>query len=84
MDGKGYPEGLKGDEIPLLARILCVADSYDSMTSDRPYRPARTREYAVDELKRCSGSQFDPQAVNAFLRVLEKSGLDGTDSWPSH
>jgi len=71
IDGTGYPDGLKGDEIPLLARILCVADSYDSMTSDRPYRPAPGKEYAISELKRCSGTHFDPQIVEAFLRVLE-------------
>jgi len=70
IDGKGYPEGLKGEEIPLLARIICVADSFDSMTSDRPYRPAPSREYAMSELKKYSGIQFDPQAVEAFLRIL--------------
>jgi PAS domain S-box-containing protein/putative nucleotidyltransferase with HDIG domain len=73
IDGKGYPDGLKGDEIPLLARIICVADSFDSMTSDRPYRPTPGKEYAVSELKRYSGTQFDPEAVKAFLRVLGKS-----------
>jgi len=72
IDGKGYPDGLKGDEIPLLARIICVADSFDSMTSDRPYRPTPGKEYAISELKRYSGTQFDPEAVEAFLRVLEK------------
>lgn len=71
IDGGGYPYGLKGDEIPLLARVLCVSDSYDSMTSDRPYRPAPGRELAIAELKRCSGTQFDPQVVEVFLRVLE-------------
>jgi len=73
MDGKGYPDGLEGDEIPLLARIICVADSFDSMTSDRPYRPAPPKEYAISEIKRCSGTQFDTQAVKAFLSVLSKS-----------
>ena len=72
MDGKGYPDGLKGDEIPLLARIICVADSFDSMTSERPYRPTPGKEYAISELKRYSGTQFDPEAAEAFLRVLEK------------
>ncbi|MBI4843859.1 MAG: HD-GYP domain-containing protein [Nitrospirae bacterium] len=71
-DGTGYPDGLKGDEIPLLARILCVADSYDAMTSDRPYRLSVSREYAIDEMRRCSGSHFDPEVVSAFLKVLEK------------
>ncbi len=72
VDGTGYPDGLKGEEMPLLARILCVADSYDSMTSDRPYRPSPGKEYAISELKRCSGTQFDPQVIEAFLRVLQK------------
>jgi len=72
IDGKGYPDGLKGEEIPLLARILCVADSFDSMTADRPYRLAPGRKFAIKELQRCSGTQFDPQVVSAFLRVLER------------
>lgn len=72
LDGSGYPDGIKGDAIPLLARILCVADSFDSMTADRPYRPAPGREYAVSELKRCAGTQFDPQLVEAFMRVMKK------------
>jgi len=75
-DGKGYPDGLKGEDIPLLARILCVADSYDSMTSDRPYRPSPGREYAIMEIKRCSGTQFDPRVVDAFMRVIEKERGD--------
>lgn len=72
MDGKGYPDGLKGEEIPLMSRIIALADSYDSMTSDRPYRPAPPREYAVSEIQRCSGTQFDPQAAEAFLKVLAR------------
>jgi putative nucleotidyltransferase with HDIG domain/PAS domain S-box-containing protein len=72
VDGSGYPDGLKGDEIPLLARIIRVADAFDSMTSDRPYRPALAREYAISELKRCLGTHFDPKIVEAFLKVLEK------------
>lgn len=73
IDGKGYPDGLKGEEIPLCARILHVADSFDSMTADRPYRPAPGLEYAISELKKYSGTQFDPDVVEAFLKVLEKS-----------
>jgi HD-GYP domain-containing protein (c-di-GMP phosphodiesterase class II) len=69
-DGKGYPEGLKGTDIPLLARIICVADSYDAMTSKRAYRDIMPREDARNELIRCSGTQFDPQVVTAFLEVL--------------
>ncbi len=73
IDGKGYPDGLKGDEIPFLARIICIADSFDSMTSDRPYRPTPGKEYAISELKSCIGTQFDPEAAEAFLKVLGKS-----------
>lgn len=73
IDGEGYPDGLKGDEIPLLSRVLCVADAFDSMTSDRPYRPAGTKKYAISELKRCSNTQFDPQVVEAFLTVLSRT-----------
>lgn len=82
FDGTGYPDGLKGDEIPLLARILCVADAYDSMTSDRPYRSRCKKNYAILEFKRCSGTQFDPEVVEAFLRVLEmeKEGKDVEDT----
>lgn len=74
INGKGYPDGLKGDEIPLLSKILCVADSYDSMTADRPYRLSPGKDYAISEFKRCSGTQFEPQVVEAFIRVLEREG----------
>ncbi|MDN5280653.1 MAG: hypothetical protein PWR01_4618 [Clostridiales bacterium] len=80
FDGKGYPDGLKGQEIPLLARIICVADSYDAMTSKRAYRDTMPREEARKELIRCSGSQFDPKVVNAFLEVLEdESKIDAIE-----
>jgi putative nucleotidyltransferase with HDIG domain len=71
FDGKGYPSGLKGMNIPLMARIICVADSYDAMTSKRAYRDIMPREEARNELIRCSGTQFDPKMVNAFLEVLQ-------------
>ncbi len=70
-DGSGYPEGLDGQGIPLEARILAVADSYDAMTSNRPYRKALPHEIAIAELKRCSGRQFDPQVVEAFFTVID-------------
>lgn len=69
-DGKGYPEGLKGKEIPLVASIIGVADTFDAMTTDRPYRKAFTKEQAVAELKRCSGFQFDPEIIKAAQEVL--------------
>lgn len=75
FDGSGYPDGLAGDDIPLGARIVLVADAFDAMTSDRPYGAAMPVEAAVAELRRCSGSQFDPQVVEAFLRVIERGGL---------
>lgn len=68
-DGSGYPRGLKGDEIPLGARIVAVADALDSITSKSPYRAARTVEAAREEIRRCSGGQFDPKIVEAFLSV---------------
>ncbi len=69
-DGTGYPEGLSGETIPLGARLLAVADAFDSMTSDRAYRPAVSIEDAISELVRCSGSQFCPVALKAFLAIL--------------
>jgi hypothetical protein len=68
-DGRGYPRGLLGDQIPLEARIVAVIDAYTAMRADRPYRPARSHEDACDELRRCAGSQFDAAVVQAFLRV---------------
>ncbi|MBI5535027.1 MAG: GAF domain-containing protein [Deltaproteobacteria bacterium] len=73
-DGTGYPERLKGDAIPLGARIIAVADSYDAMTSNRPYRKALDKRLAMDEIRKGSGSQFDPRVVNAFLELLEREG----------
>jgi putative nucleotidyltransferase with HDIG domain len=70
IDGKGYPDGLKGEEIPLGARILHVADSFDSMTADRPYRPAPGIEYAISELEKFSDIQFDAKVAKTFLHIL--------------
>jgi len=71
-DGKGYPFNLAGEQIPLASRILAVVDSYDAMISRRPYREPMSKEQAEQELLRCSGSQFDPRIVAAFLRVLSR------------
>jgi len=71
-DGSGYPDGLKGEEIPLGARIVAVADAYDAMTSSRPYKETKDRKAAIEELRRCSGTQFDPQCVEAFIEVLSE------------
>lgn len=70
-NGRGYPDGLAGEAIPFEGRLLAVADSYDAMTSNRPYRKALPHDIAVAELRRCSGSQFDSQMVDAFLRVID-------------
>jgi HD-GYP domain-containing protein (c-di-GMP phosphodiesterase class II) len=81
MDGRGYPRGLSGEDIPLGARIIAVVDAYESMTSGRPYRQAMPQVDALREIKRCSGSQFDPKIVEAFSQVLaaeESTKLIGT------
>ena len=69
-DGTGYPTGRAGEEIPVEARVLAVADAFDAMTSDRPYRPALSHDAAVAEVERCSGSQFDPAIVDIFLKLF--------------
>ncbi len=78
LDGKGFPEGLKGDAIPLEVRVVTVADSFDAMTSVRPYRPALSVVRAVQELKEGRGVQFDPQAVDAFLAAFPSDALPVT------
>ncbi|MCK4697486.1 MAG: diguanylate cyclase, partial [Dehalococcoidia bacterium] len=74
--GGGYPEGLKGEQIPIEARILAIADSFESMTSARPYRPALPLEETMKQLKQGAGLQFDPKLVDAFIRIVE-AGLPG-------
>jgi HD-GYP domain-containing protein (c-di-GMP phosphodiesterase class II) len=68
-DGNGYPDRLAGERIPLVARVVCACDAYSAMTTDRPYRDARTPAEALAELQRCAGTQFDPQVVDAIVRV---------------
>jgi putative nucleotidyltransferase with HDIG domain len=75
-DGSGYPNGLKGDEIPLAAQIISVADTYEAMTSTRPYRSALGHDQAVAELRRVAGSQLNPTVVDAFIRQLETGASD--------
>ncbi|SHG75398.1 PAS domain S-box-containing protein/diguanylate cyclase (GGDEF) domain-containing protein [Thermosyntropha lipolytica DSM 11003] len=70
-DGKGYPQGLRGDEIPLLCRILSVADAYDAMTQDRVYRPALSKEEALLEIRKNRGSQFDPRIADIFIKIIQ-------------
>jgi response regulator RpfG family c-di-GMP phosphodiesterase len=72
FDGKGYPRGLKSEEIPMVARIIAVADAFDAMTTDRPYRERASIEEACKEIAKNSGKQFDPQVVKAFLSAVDK------------
>lgn len=86
-DGKGYPEGLEGEGIPLIARILCLADSYDAMTSNRVYRKRLSDEDVKNEIIRCAGTQFDPDLARIFVEAIDRGvlkpitveGLDVTD-----
>ncbi len=74
FDGKGYPDHLKGSEIPLQARVICLADAVEAMASGRPYQPSMNFEEILEEIRRCSGSQFDPAVVRAFEKLAEKKG----------
>jgi len=70
-NGTGYPEGLLENNIPLIGRIIAVADAYDAMTSERPYRKAKTKKQAIVKLKKCSGRQFDPEIIEIFIKILK-------------
>lgn len=82
-DGSGYPKGLKGEEIPYLARVLTVVDSFDAMTSNRPYNKRKTYEEGMEELKKWSGRQFDPEIANKFIEVI-KENKDKLGEIPDH
>ena len=75
VDGKGYPSGLTKDAIPERAKIIAVADAFDAMTSDRPYRDAMLMEKAISELEKNKGVQFDEQVVDAFINVYKKGKI---------
>ena len=75
-DGTGYPNGLKGEEIPLNARIIGIADAFDAMTANRVYRKALDMDFVKAELKRCSGSQFDPTLVEIMLELMESGAVN--------
>jgi HD-GYP domain-containing protein (c-di-GMP phosphodiesterase class II) len=81
FDGKGYPMGLKGHDIPLAARIILIADTFDAMTSTRPYRKGLPYEVAFDELNQFSGTQFDPHLVKLFIQGMKKEALKGEDEF---
>ncbi len=75
-DGKGYPKGLKGEEIPLIARMICVADSLDAMNSNRCYRPKLTKEVIIEELEKNKGKQFDPEIVDHILKLIKQGVIN--------
>jgi putative nucleotidyltransferase with HDIG domain len=75
IDGTGYPEGLRGEKIPIIAKIVSVTDTFDAMTTDRPYRRALSKEMAIKELMRCAGTQFDHEVVEAFIQAYEKGEI---------
>ena len=79
-DGSGYPQGVKGDAIPLFARIISVADTFDAMTSDRLYRKGLSLSIAITEIERCSGTQFGSNIASAFLRAMQKNDDQHRDS----
>jgi HD-GYP domain-containing protein (c-di-GMP phosphodiesterase class II) len=79
-DGHGYPLGLQGAAIPLIARIISVADAYDAMTSNRAYRRAMPHEVAIAEIERCSGAQFDPEVADSFSEGIEEYRDEMRDS----
>lgn len=74
-NGRGYPDGLRGEQIPWMARVLALADTFDAMSSNRAYRPARTREHVLGEITRCAGDHFDPELASVFVR-MDFSGFD--------
>lgn len=80
-DGRGYPAGLKGEEIPLFSRVILIADTFDAMTSTRVYRKGLPYEVAFDELTQFTGSQFDPKCVEAFIHGMKKEALKGEEDF---
>lgn len=87
-DGTGYPDGLAGESIPIVARVIGVADAFEALTTDRPYRRARSPRKALEEIQRAAATQFDPRVVDAFTRIFHqsgrpKSGLRGRIGWPA-
>lgn len=74
--GGGYPDGIKGEDIPLIARIIAIADTFDAMTTDRPYQKAMSSKYAAEKIRSLTGKRFDPKIVDAFLKAFEKGAID--------
>lgn len=75
-DGKGYPEGKSGEDIPFIARMICVADSYDAMNTDRVYRKKLSKESIIEELEKGKGTQFDPKIADVMLYLIQNDQLD--------
>ena len=84
FDGSGYPDGLRDGDIPLISRIISVADAFDAITTNRPYKKRKSVEEALQEIKRCSGAQFDPVIVSAFLLAYEKGNIITTSDQSYH
>lgn len=76
FDGTGYPRGIQGENIPVLGRVICIADAFDAMTTDRPYRKGLSLEQAIYELKKNSGTQFDPSLVEVFIQMAQNGELN--------
>jgi len=77
-DGRGYPKGLKDGDIPIIARIISVADTFDAMTTDRPYRKGLSHQTAIDEIKKETGAQFDRDVALAFVKAFEAGEIGGS------
>jgi HD-GYP domain-containing protein (c-di-GMP phosphodiesterase class II) len=80
LNGKGYPYGLKGDEIPLMARIIAVADTFDAMTTNRPYQSAMEQDYAIERIRSLAGSKFDPRIVSAIEAAIASGKIHLTSA----
>ena len=72
-DGSGYPQGLKGEEIPILSRVITIVDAYEAMVTGRPYKKAISKNAAIKELEKCSGTQFEPRMVDKFIKILKRN-----------
>lgn len=83
-NGSGYPDGLVGESIPVESRIVTACDAFNAMTTDRTYRKALTLDVALQELRDCAGSQFDPDVVQALIRILQAGGVESFDESPRH
>ncbi len=79
-DGRGYPEGKAGEDTPFIARIICVADSYDAMNTNRVYRNKLSKEHILEEIENCKGKQFDPRIADVMISLIKNDGLNGDNA----